>query len=1831
MTAGLTTLLEWSKQRGVYDETHFLAQLLRLPLLDWPGHNLIHALAEPSTRELISDWALDRSEARVLNQLAEVAAKDHAFLKAHPVKDLVAPGAAFKKKLGQCFLSAALTVAFPWQPTPQNRWRQVLVFWLLVHAIERAENGNIADRNLQIISRALYSFRDVTSRKGYLLREICSHFYSDYSFYSVNGSIRDRADRLLIELDTGEQDFEDERHLLVAVIAAGKFARTTSADGTFVAEVQLLQLKKYHLASAPAVSFGDIDADSAGSDARALADTDAHFHQGGDDEEDVGDFKPPAGASESEQKALGRGILVLSAEQRHLLPWTWTTPNPIERLILDRWISQQLTNEDLQVALLALFVFIARECGRSLSQVLYLRITEDVGEEWSLSSCTGILRRLPPVRRSSWKPIDETQQKWVHGLVSSQSVSLPEGWQARFKAIARDLSGGSLGELWKVITDRDCEEFFLSILGETLPRLRPSMLANVLLQGEFQRKADDAYARILASGPRTGLPASCGYGSWQLDDLPSAFRPSGHRVTADVIALGSRLSVIEDLLVASIASARDKIEARREGPPLDFHNALVAMLVVKLFAASAARPVKDSFESPAHFNDQRSFVYVDDKASGEARQGRLVPLPPELIKEIFGEYGRHLCMVIDLVRHAHPVMAEQIQALTEGQRSAMPYFFFLESNDGVLRWKSVSEASIDSLELFDWPLPLNLFRHRLAQRLRRLKLNAEIIDGLLGHAESHGASYGDHSFRVWHDDMELARPLLKQCYESLAFQSMASWDTPPTALPTAQRCDPLQKSFGILARSEARQKLRKASFKVAKEMIQEYLGARSLADLSSEEVYELSKRLLLAEDGRPSFRGNFRYDYLLLRVRREESKFRRRVKLRRRFFWDDSAKSPFLPLAVTAEKRLATLKHKLDELEQVAACAAAGREDAEFNRLVPALRFAMIHHIANPAIVKDLFLGRSVRFVFVGGQCELEHGDFAESIEYPHTPVQRFQISDRLARLLRKNVRTPHDREILDMWATKSIQGLADALSDAAFCVPVTINAAIEAIASVIDQINVFTRPGVAAGVLAGRVSTYSTTWPDLSLIRTGQRRRFRKELSPSEDEREDTDYPPLLNGAPPKRKSPSTADERELLALARREAARKFSRSLHRLLDGRPLHPGDGVEKAISRARRGPAIRRLVSELRDTVSSAILLLGEWVAFLLTDKGGRRDIASIDRYFKALFPAFRVIAYDVDLLKMGSDEITGLYVKIIESLEVKHKAYVAARLHEFHRWAERSDYSLPSPDWSEIPESPPRVGVLPGLLAEQEYLTALQLISSAKGLSDDVRRAAGMIMISSYRFGLREEEGWGLLRSDWVEIGGITLLLVKHNHLRGLKGIGSRRQVPLMFNLAQAEHELLAQVKAFSASVNGDKLNVGILADSKGTMPVMNAAVFRVNEVLKQVTGNQRVSVHHLRHSFGNRLVLAAIGNVGHWAERLGWQGDDRQKIREFLLGETLCFRRLGWAVARMLGHMGPTTTFRSYVHCLVDWSAGQDDGTCDATQGMIPGIENLDARATHEMPSTILLKSGKARSADFNFASALRFLRLLSRGWTPDRAANELGVDPETAKALAQSSVDIGRRLVIKKKRDEYDPDDCDHSDHSRLEYLRRITESGWQRLMEMQPRASKSPGEPLEINAFSDLVGATRQILLWESGQMNTVWTILDVLGIANDRYEVIAANCVGDDLMSDARKSGFMPSLLSDVLKRREIESTTRRTASAVNVIPIDNASRRKKRKGTTERYNSVQLDVARTGPAGKHLVPERIALVFKEDGAETPRNPTEFVVAGLAVMAQLVSQGRDVRLH
>lgn len=1704
--------------------------------------NLIAFITDPLAQELFARWGDHSPDAADLRDLSKFLATQKPFLNLRPIADAKSGRHQLLGELDRSFLLALLIERLPPATEDPDRRLFQLRVWIVIHAFMRYRRGIRLDGNIRTVCTALRLGCDTDLQWRALFLGL-PPIYGIRPLREFNFRLSATAQHLRGH----EQSLPKERRVLSALIElASNRDKEIKADTNL--PTALFQTEEFPDESPTQTVAVELDDDNG----QLIIDA--------ENEINLLVTKPDPGFTQAERKLSARTVLFSTAEGMQHLPWSWLRPNPQEVNELEHWMDLTLASEgNLSPKALAVsLIWSACALGRTVTRVLAIRIDTTADDEWVFDGSSGEFRRLPPMRKPGWQP-DEAAKLWISPVAQEISFRLPDRPRhVLMQAARRSENPRTLRELWQT-GDTTPEQAIRECLHEVSGRLTGSMLANVLPQRIFDLQGDAVLARLISSHPQSALAGAHSYAQWSLDTVTGLL--TGSRLDrlstrGGDTALGSRVALLEAPLRAVIANARDRVREAQTGNPLILHNAFSAYIVIALLAATGGRPIRSPFESILNFDFDESLVFIDDK-HGVAQQdsGRLVPLPTVISAFIRKRYLPHLLALSTALKERAPRLAREIQlTATSKPRGKIPFFFLIDPAS--LDWSEIAPSNVFAAVGIDWPLPANLFRHRLANRLRTEGLDPEIIDGLLGHGEWGNDTWSIYSFRSWADDVVMARRALDSSFRSLRFHPVRGLSDDTEWPATTVRLD-LEE--GIRYGSAARQRERNHRFIIAvrdtKFAIHDYLAGRKLEKLDGDALDVLADHLTRTSDGMPSVTGAIRLAYLERQLEKAERRTGRRVRPSSvRMFGGEEA-SLFNGDFRGAHK---LVQHLLELLSLTNPTTGTTRS------LGVALSLCLESRVTDGRLLLDVAANKGYRLLRLGEHCYLEYGEIE-----PDTDVagRRFRISSRCAFW---SIRAQTGRTVTPKTSIPAVfEPLARRLSNQ----PKEVGEMLHTLARLVAQANAQTLPGILCGALSGKVSTAALGWRDTTRLITGRRiapTGNREGLSPQKAEA--PFKPPALHN----------------LDTSAKDASLTLLKACRRIL-------ADGPSR--TSGTNNPR-RTLLAELHCAIDDAtqagaapaVLLLTQWIYFLARPIAKRTLAKStLRRYLAALAWRFENEMLSFDLLESDGDELTDAYERILLSGDKPGGHFELERLESFHRWLQ-SSFDIESPDWLELPVVKPGLGTSAGFIRPDEYLLALRLLVTGPHLSTGEQVSAAMLLLLAYRFGLRRREALGLRRRDWIESAERSVVTVESNNTRKLKTASSRRQVPLVFALQPEESHLVASILTRYAARHGSDHDQFLLEVDDSYRLVST-----VLGTLKKATGNPTTTIHHARHSAANLVAINALGlKLPGWAS-IQMEND----VPSCLLGsKTPASRRHGWAIGRFLGHSSRLTTCRSYLHFLFDWAdeligIRTDPHLSSSSELMqivslqsLPEISKDDSNDAEDKPTRGSL------------AEILEAFRLYARGVRVTSIAGGLSLDTALVERCArlldghsglkrvesESMLGNAEESVREVTPSSSSPDSDDHwSGFGSI--ARTLRDPAWNRLIawaRQHPIPDGKSAPDLNLEDFKSMLGRSGQLLAWREEHFSMLRLTLDHLKITDEQYQVFGSTHLHHGTSVMAENAGFKISTRPQLRKRQ-----------------------------TSKRVAHFQIDSARTGPFNEPVL-SRVALVFAENDKLVIRNRNQLAL-------------------
>lgn len=389
---------------------------------------------------------------------------------------------------------------------------------------------------------------------------------------------------------------------------------------------------------------------------------------------------------------------------------------------------------------------------------------------------------------------------------------------------------------------------------------------------------------------------------------------------------------------------------------------------------------------------------------------------------------------------------------------------------------------------------------------------------------------------------------------------------------------------------------------------------------------------------------------------------------------------------------------------------------------------------------------------------------------------------------------------------------------------------------------------------------------------------------------------------------------------------------------------------KAIgSISKKGRLVRKDFHALAALRASGALcplltLVTHWCEYRMSPPaGGRKPIRkrSLTTYLSAFGQRLVTFGYNFSVQDADPEAYTSLYEEIAESVKDKRvKARVLSGLMDFHDYLVKAQVAPPV----EIDIETQGMSVDNNLVTRKEYHWACQALRTRRNVAQRHKDAQELILILGFQAGLRRSEVKFLRLRDLQvlrvkdgsrkpRIREVELFIEPHRH-RQLKSASSRRRLPLHLLLSEKELALLVAFWDAQKKVHDwPARNSGALLFSdigSPELPLDDEYTFDpVTLALKTASGDERTRFHHLRHSFGNRLLMYLLMARHPEIITSRWLGlDPDTQLNDHDLAKAYWQAFIGtgvespsrkgvYALAAAMGHRNPATAVRSYLHVL--------------------------------------------------------------------------------------------------------------------------------------------------------------------------------------------------------------------------------------------------------------------------------------------------------------------------
>jgi len=206
-------------------------------------------------------------------------------------------------------------------------------------------------------------------------------------------------------------------------------------------------------------------------------------------------------------------------------------------------------------------------------------------------------------------------------------------------------------------------------------------------------------------------------------------------------SIGTKFPINPQMVRESIKFMLRNISYAKQLSINEYHNIFTSYIITMLGFATGYRAVTNPIETKYQIDFDFHLITISDKDNVNGFHTRVVPIPVILVEQlkVYEDYLKKLRLKIN-----KPALEKKIQDLINGQKTTLPYLFFLG--------KSLNQISISPSKLTEFIepalglLPFNINRHYLRTQLSETNCKNEFIDYFMGHWELGEEPYNKYSF-----------------------------------------------------------------------------------------------------------------------------------------------------------------------------------------------------------------------------------------------------------------------------------------------------------------------------------------------------------------------------------------------------------------------------------------------------------------------------------------------------------------------------------------------------------------------------------------------------------------------------------------------------------------------------------------------------------------------------------------------------------------------------------------------------------------------------------------------------------------------------------------------------------------------------------------------------------------------------------------------------------------------------------------------------------------------------------------------------------------------------
>lgn len=363
------------------------------------------------------------------------------------------------------------------------------------------------------------------------------------------------------------------------------------------------------------------------------------------------------------------------------------------------------------------------------------------------------------------------------------------------------------------------------------------------------------------------------------------------------------------------------------------------------------------------------------------------------------------------------------------------------------------------------------------------------------------------------------------------------------------------------------------------------------------------------------------------------------------------------------------------------------------------------------------------------------------------------------------------------------------------------------------------------------------------------------------------------------------------------------------------------------------------------------LLMLEWGLHQLPSLNSKTSSPSPTKvlsYMDAIAGKLFALAENAPIEKLSSDARFELYTSVVElACSPINRKSILYSLKKFDNWLVSHKNAEPLEDAEELfaEAKSTQNAVNANLITFDEYQATKNLLLEASSTWPqghfNYPKAALIFLILGFKLGLRRSEIAQIKINDLIieepekdkygyelKLGCVKQIAIRESHLRQLKNANAKRFLNVADFLDKSEIEQITSWYNEAARGNRIDTRKGFLfsLDENKQRAISSSLVTTpLLDVIHQVTGDNTLKFHQLRHSFASWLMLSAIGAESN----IDFSGyfQHLPKTREWLLPKSVedrkkqhfghhdLSKKYTYWLQKKIGHSSIQTTLVNYIH----------------------------------------------------------------------------------------------------------------------------------------------------------------------------------------------------------------------------------------------------------------------------------------------------------------------------